>query len=130
MRGMTRFHISIAVSDFSASVADYSKRLGCTPSVSVEGRYALWRTELLNFTISCKEGQASGVVRHIGFEDAAEKTFREEKDANGITWEYFSADSQMQEVKEKFGVTPDLIGGLEPHAVSGQESLDPRPRRG
>lgn len=127
---MKRFHISIAVSDFAASVADYSKRLGCAPSVSVDGRYALWRTELLNFTISCKEGQASGVVRHIGFEDAYEKTFREEQDVNGIAWEYFSSENQMQEVKGKFNVTPDLIAGLEPHAVSGQESLDPRTRRG
>jgi catechol 2,3-dioxygenase-like lactoylglutathione lyase family enzyme len=127
---MKRFHISIAVSDFATSLADYSKRLGCKPIVAVEGRYALWKTDLLNFTISCREGQASGVVRHIGFEDEHEKTLREEKDVNGITWEYFSADAQMQEVKEKFNVTPDLIGGLEPHVVLGQESLDPRTRRG
>lgn len=99
---MKLFHISIAVSDFAASLTDYTSRLGCKPSVVVEGRYALWKTDLLNFTISCREGQQAGVVRHIGFEDIAEKTFREEKDVNGITWEYFSADSQMQEVKEKF----------------------------
>lgn len=99
---MTRFHISIAVTDFAASVADYSKRLGATPSIVSEGRYALWRTELLNFTISCKPGQAGGVVRHIGFEDEAEKTFREEKDANGITWEYFSKQTQEKEIEEKF----------------------------
>ena len=99
---MKRFHISIAVSDFSASVTDYSKRLGCKPTVLVEGRYALWKTDILNFTISFREGQQTSMVRHIGFEDDGEKTFREERDANGITWEYFSAETQMQEVKEKF----------------------------
>ncbi len=105
---MKRFHISIAVSDFAASLAEYTKRLGCEPILLVEGRYALWKTDLLNFTISCKEGQQAGVIRHIGFEDAAEKNFREEMDVNGITWEYFSSEGQMQEVKEKFGVEHGL----------------------
>ncbi|MFO0388692.1 MAG: hypothetical protein ACK502_03100 [Alphaproteobacteria bacterium] len=101
---MKRFHISIAVSDFATSVADYSNRLGCKPVVLVEGRYALWKTDLLNFTISCKEGQQAGVVRHIGFEDAAERALREEKDVNGIVWEYFSSEAQMQEAREKFRI--------------------------
>lgn len=99
---MKRFHISIAVADFAASVEDYSKRLGAQPQVVSEGRYALWRTELLNFSISCKSGQQSGLVRHIGFEDSAEKIFREEKDVNGIIWEYFSKETQQQEIDEKF----------------------------
>jgi hypothetical protein len=100
---MKRFHISIATDDFAASLADYSKRLGCVPCVVKEGRYALWRTDLLNFSISCKPGQKGGSVRHIGFEDAAEETFREEKDANGIIWEYFSREVQEAEIREKFG---------------------------
>ena len=99
---MKRFHISIAVDDFAASVADYSIRLGCPPCVVAEERYALWRTELLNFTISCKAGQKGGTVRHIGFEDDAEKTFREELDINGITWEYFPKEAQQRETEEKF----------------------------
>ena len=101
---MKRFHISIAVADFAASLADYSRRLGCKPAVLVQGRYALWKTDLLNFTISCKAGQPASVIRHIGFEDDTEPSFREEKDVNSITWEYFSAENQMQEVKEKFGI--------------------------
>lgn len=100
---MKRFHISIAVSDFAASVADYSNRLGCKPCMVVEGRYAMWKTDILNFTISCKEGQATGQVRHIGFEDDSVVGFHEKIDSNGIVWEYFSADTQMEEVKEKFG---------------------------
>ncbi len=103
---MKRFHISISTDNFAASLADYSRRLGCQPCVVAEGRYALWRTELLNFTISCKAGQLPGVVRHIGFEDEAEKGFREERDANGITWEYFSKEAQDEETKVKF---PDVV---------------------
>jgi hypothetical protein len=99
---MKRFHISIAVSDYAAAVADYSKRLGVGPCVFLEGRYALWRTELLNFSISCKEGQVAGVVRHIGFEDAEEAGFREETDSAGIIWEYFTEETQMQEIHDKF----------------------------
>lgn len=99
---MKRFHISIAVSDFASAVADYSQRLGCKPCVVQQERYALWRTELLNFTISCKPGQIAGVVRHIGFEDDAEQGFREEKDTAGMVWEYFTREAQMEEVRAKF----------------------------
>lgn len=99
---MKRFHISIAVSDFSASVADYTKRLGCDPVVTVKDRYALWKTELLNFSISHKKNEISGRVRHIGFEDDSLKNFAEEADCNGIIWEYFSPEAQSQEINEKF----------------------------
>jgi hypothetical protein len=99
---MKRFHISIAVNDFKVALADYSQRLGCASYAVVEGRYAQWRTDLLNFTISCKEGQSAGVIHHIGFEDENESGFREETDANGIVWEYFSHEKQMEEVRQKF----------------------------
>src|SRR5262249_9542673 len=98
------FHISIAADDYAASVADYSRRLGCRPCVEKVGRYALWRTDILNFSISCKPDQKSGVVRHIGFEDNAIENFSEEKDANRIIWEYFDKAAQEKEIKEKFGV--------------------------
>ena len=98
---MKRFHISISVIDFAAAIADYSARLGSTPCVVADNRYALWRTELLNFSNSCKEGQPAGMVRHIGFEDDAEKNFREEKDTVGIIWEYFSTEAQQREIDEK-----------------------------
>lgn len=100
---MKRFHISIAVDDFAASVADYSKRLGADPCVVAEDRYALWRTDILNFSISKKPGQQAGIVRHIGFEDNAAKEFSESTDVNGITWEYFSKEAQEKEIREKFG---------------------------
>ena len=98
-----RFHISIAVTDYAAAVADYSKRLGEAPIIAKEGRYALWRTDILNFTISCKPGQEAGRVRHIGFEDNDEEGFREETDSAGLVWEYFSLEAQENEIEEKFG---------------------------
>jgi len=103
---MKRFHISISVEDFPAAIADYTKRLGATPCVVKENRYALWRTELLNFSISCKPDQPAGLVRHIGFEDSEETGFREEKDNVGIVWEYFSAEAQQKEIEEKIGNHP------------------------
>lgn len=99
---MKRFHISIATDDYAASVADYSKRLDCAPCVEKEGRYALWRTDSLNFSISCKPGQQAGLVRHLGFEDDAAKEFSEDKDVNGISWEKFNRESQAEEIREKF----------------------------
>jgi hypothetical protein len=94
-----RFHISVSTTDFDASMRDYSARLGAKPDMTVAGRYARWRTELLNFTISCKPGQPGGLVRHIGFEDDGEAALREEQDVNGITWEYFSEPVQQEEIK-------------------------------
>lgn len=99
---MKRFHISIAVADFAAAIADYSRRLGVSPCVVEDGRYALWRTDILNFSISRKPGQAPGIVRHIGFEDDTAEGFREEQDAAGITWEYFSPAGQLAEIRDKF----------------------------
>lgn len=101
---MKRFHISISTQDFAGSLADYSERLGCKPCVTVDGRYALWRTPSLNFSISCKEGQPGGIVRHLGFEDAAAGSFSEEADVNGIVWEHFSQAVQQKEIEEKFSV--------------------------
>lgn len=96
-------HIAFGVIDFDASVKDYSARLRAEPVVVIAGRYALWRTAELNFSISCKPGLAAG-FRHIGFEDPNEPGFYEEVDGNGITWEYFSAAAQDDEIKEKFGL--------------------------
>ena len=97
---MKRFHISIAVADFSASVADYSKRLGAAPVALKEGRYALWKTDILNFSISCK-GEATG-LRHLGFEDGSATGFTEEVDVNGLVWETFTPQAQLDEISEKF----------------------------
>jgi hypothetical protein len=95
-----RFHISVSTTDYDASVADYSARLGTKPDAVIPGRYARWRTDLLNFSISCKPDQPGGIIRHIGFEDEAELVFREEQDRNGITWEYFTESAQTEEIEK------------------------------
>jgi len=100
---MKRFHISISVDDLEASIADYSARLGCAPGVVVAGRYARFRTETLNFTLSCKPGQPGGIIRHLGFEDPSVSGFSEETDRNGIVWESFSLHTQNDEIETKFG---------------------------
>jgi len=99
---MKRFHISLSVGDFAASLADYNHRLGCAPYALLDGRYALWKTDILNFSISCKPGETAGTVRHIGFEDDSLSGATEEKDAAGIIWEYFSPQAQDDEIKTKF----------------------------
>jgi catechol 2,3-dioxygenase-like lactoylglutathione lyase family enzyme len=97
-----RFHIAIATDDLEASVRDYTKRLGATPEVLVKGRYALWRTDILNLSISYGSGASPGTVRHIGFEDDSLSAFTREEDVNGITWEYFSEKEQKKEIRKKF----------------------------
>ena len=49
---MRRFHIALAVSDLTASMRDYSARLGVEPTAVVAGKYAMWRTPQLNFSIN------------------------------------------------------------------------------
>lgn len=67
---MKRFHIALAVKDLRVSIGDYSDRLGQRPNAVVPGKYAMWRTELLNFSINEMPDRA-GQLRHIGFEDDA-----------------------------------------------------------
>ena len=92
-----RFHIAIGVADIAASIADYSTRLGCQPIVTVTGEYALWRTDTLNFSIRL-DPTASGKVRHIGWEDPAAVVVSMAQDINGIQWEHFSAELQLDEI--------------------------------
>jgi hypothetical protein len=96
---MKKIHIAIAVADIAASVADYSQRLDCQPCVLVTGEYALWRTETINFSIR-QTGEAIGLVRHLGWEDANAKVFSKEIDVNGLVWERFNAENQADEIKE------------------------------
>ena len=94
---MKRIHIALAVKDFAASVADYTSRLGVEPCCTVEGAYALWRTDQANLSISVKPEEA-GKLRHLGFEDSDAGAFSEEIDSSGFTWERFSADQQRREI--------------------------------
>jgi hypothetical protein len=67
---LRRFHIALAVSELDASIREYSSRLGVGPCCVVEGAYALFRTDQVNFSISVRP-EAAGTLRHLGFEDPA-----------------------------------------------------------
>jgi hypothetical protein len=69
----------------------------------VEGKYAMWRTDLLNFSIN-QNAERAGQLRHIGFEDDSAKGFSSTSDVNGIEWELFSAQAQDERIVEMYGV--------------------------
>lgn len=100
---MKRFHIALAVRDLYASIADYSTRLGQRPNVVVDGKYAMWRTDLLNFSIN-ENAERAGQLRHIGFEDDSAEGFTSTPDVNGVEWERFSAKAQDERIVEMYGV--------------------------
>ena len=99
-----RFHIAIAVTDIAESIEDYSKRLGSRPQIVIDNEYALWKTETLNFSIS-KTSEPIGVVRHIGWEDNEASSFTIELDCNGLKWERFNEQSQLDEIR---GIWPSI----------------------
>ena len=100
---MRRFHIALAVADLSASIRDYSARLGVEPTAVVTGKYAMWRTDQLNFSIN-QIPERAGQLRHLGFEDTAARGFSSDHDVNGIEWELFSPKAQDEKIVEFYGV--------------------------
>jgi len=100
---MKRFHIALAVHNLQASIEDYSERLGQAPNVIVPGKYAMWRTDLLNFSINEMPDRV-GQLRHIGFEDDDAGGFSSTFDVNGIEWELFSQKDQDAKIVELYGV--------------------------
>ena len=100
---MKRFHIALAVRDLDASIADYSKRLGQAPTALVSGKYAMWRTDLLNFSIN-QNPERAGQLRHLGFEEDSAEGFTSTADVNGIEWEHFSSAAQDERIVTMYGV--------------------------
>lgn len=97
---MKKIHIAISSENIEETVRDYTKRLSCEPCLVVEGEYALWRTESINFSVRKDLSSKPGTLRHLGWEDAEAMDFTEETDVNGIIWERFSARRQAEEIKE------------------------------
>jgi catechol 2,3-dioxygenase-like lactoylglutathione lyase family enzyme len=97
-----RFHIALAVRDLAESIADYTRRLGVAPTV-VAGKYAMWRTEQMNFSIN-ELPERTGMLRHLGFEDETAVGFTTEQDPNGIVWELFSPAEQDDAIRKMYGV--------------------------
>lgn len=100
------FHIAIGVADISRSVEDYTRRLGCPPSVVVPEEYALWRTSCINLSIR-RAGDNPGTLRHLGWEDPSAPGFTTETDLNGIVWEHFTAEQQAHEIAETWPEASD-----------------------
>lgn len=99
---MRRFHIALAVMELDASIEDYSRRLGKPATVVVHGKYAMWRTDTLNFSIN-QLPERAGQLRHLGFEDDSATGFSSSEDVNGIEWEMFSPDAQDEKIVEVYG---------------------------
>ncbi|MCJ0974542.1 hypothetical protein MST27_14305 [Pseudomonas sp. PS1] len=106
---MKRFHIALAVDDLQASIAEYDRRLGQAATVVVPGRYAMWRTELLNFSINEMPGQG-GTLRHVGFEIDGVEGFSSDTDCNGLVWERFCPAAQDHRIRQIYG-PPSTHGG-------------------
>jgi hypothetical protein len=96
---MKKFHIAISTDKIAATIADYSTRLGREPCVVVPDEYALWRTEQLNFSVRQDNTHSPGHLRHLGWEDAAVTEFTQDRDVNGVVWEHFNAQNQMNEIR-------------------------------
>lgn len=99
---MKRFHIALAVANLEESILDYSRRLGQPPFAVVPHRYAMWRTDLLNFSINEKPEQ-TGQLRHVGFEDDTVEGYSSNVDVNGLKWELFSAAEQDARIVSAYG---------------------------
>ncbi|MHB1333645.1 MAG: hypothetical protein ACYCY1_13705 [Sulfuriferula sp.] len=78
-------------------------RLGQQPNAVVAGKYAMWRTDLLNFSIN-EMPERAGELRHIGFEDDTAQGFSKTVDTNGIEWERFSTLDQHKAIVGTYGV--------------------------
>ncbi len=92
-----RIHLAFGVKDIEESVFEYNVKLGEKPKVYVKSEYALWKTEILNLSIrKCNEVG----FRHTGFEKVNYSGFSEAKDLNGIIWEEFSEQAQLEEILE------------------------------
>lgn len=96
---MKRIHIALASADIAATVADYTARLECAPSLVVANEYALWRTDTLNLSVRQDTSCRPGELRHLGFEDPAASEFGTTTDVNGVVWERFTAQQQAEEIE-------------------------------
>ena len=72
------------------------------PTAVVKDKYALFRTEQLNFSIN-QLPERAGQLRHLGFEDDGVSGFTAEPDVNGITWELFSPADQDDAIVKTYG---------------------------
>ncbi len=97
---MKKLHLAISTNNIEETVKDYSKRLSAEPCLCVANEYALWRTDSLNISIRRDSENASGSLRHLGWEDSTVDEFTQDTDINGIVWESFNAQNQADEIND------------------------------
>jgi len=97
---LKKVHIAISSNNIEETIADYTARFGLAPCSSVPGEYALWRTEIMNFSVRQDAKCSPGALRHLGWEYAQATAFTQESDVNSIVWERFSAQQQADEINE------------------------------
>ena len=100
---MQKIHLALAVTNLNESITDYTERLESEPCLVIQNQYALWRTGLLNLSITQvhNPGEKAG-FRHLGWEDEQAKGFTSSEDTNGITWEHFDFPSQIEAIQQKW----------------------------
>jgi hypothetical protein len=103
---MRRLHIALAVRQLGESIEDYTHRLSVPAVVVVPHKYAMSRTESLNFAIT-EQPEHSGNLRHLGFDDDDASGMSTDTDTNGIVWELFSQAVQDQAIVVVYG-TPSI----------------------
>lgn len=95
---MKKLHLAIATNTITATVADYTVRLGEPPCLVIPNEYALWRTASLNISVRQDPASPPGSLRHLGWEDPEATDFSQDIDVNGIVWEHFAARHQAEEI--------------------------------
>jgi len=98
---MKRLHIALAVKNLEASIIEFSRRLSSEPVAVANNRYALWRTQTVNLSIS-ENPEKAGTLRHLGFEDSEASQLSSEYDSNGFEWEHFTVEQQRQEILQYY----------------------------
>ena len=101
---MQKLHIALAVRNLETAFAEYNQRSNCPPVAIASNRYALWRTDILNLSIT-QNSKKAGTLRHLGYEDSEVVEMFSEYDEDGIEWEYFTAQQQRQEILKYY---PDI----------------------
>ena len=97
---MKKIHLAISTQDLAASIKDYSLRLDAEPDLVITDKYALWRTDTLNFSVRQDRTNSPGSLRHLGWEDSSVSAMSEETDVNGVVWERFTAEQQIEEIRQ------------------------------
>lgn len=97
---MKKIHIALSTHNLKESIEDYSQRLSAQPTIIIEEEYALWQTETINFSVRQDKKMDTGSLRHLGWEDSEAAEFSQDIDVNGILWERFNSQHQLDEIND------------------------------